>query len=83
MIAYNIFEKWGIDAIGPMPMTARGNCYLLTAVDYLSRWAEARPVKAVNAKTVCKFVSLSTRIFVAVLVYPWNLSLRPRAWFSE
>ena len=56
MIAYNIFEKWGIDAIGPMPMTARKICYLLTAIDYLSCWAEARLVKTVNAKIVCKFV---------------------------
>lgn len=45
-----------MDAIGPLPMTARGNYYVLTAVDYLTRWAEARAVRAVNAKTVCKFV---------------------------
>ena len=56
ILAFNIFEKWGIDIVGPLPMTGRGNAYILTAVDYLSRCAEAKPVKAINKKTVCKFV---------------------------
>ncbi|MCO5570329.1 hypothetical protein L7F22_024048 [Adiantum nelumboides] len=45
ILAYDVFEKWGIDAIGPLPITARGKCYILTTVDYLSRWAEAKRVK--------------------------------------
>ncbi|MCO5607106.1 hypothetical protein L7F22_061298 [Adiantum nelumboides] len=56
ILAYDVFEKWGIDEIGPLPMTARGKCYILTAVDYLSRWAEAKPVKQITSKDVAKFV---------------------------
>ncbi|MCO5591085.1 hypothetical protein L7F22_045062 [Adiantum nelumboides] len=56
ILAYDVFEKWGIDAIGPLPITARGKCYILTAVDYLSRWAEAKPVKQITSKDVAKFV---------------------------
>ncbi|MCO5608154.1 hypothetical protein L7F22_062360 [Adiantum nelumboides] len=56
ILAYDVFEKWGIDAIGPLPITARGKCYILTAVDYLSRWAEAKPVKQIKSKDVAKFV---------------------------
>ncbi|MCO5592381.1 hypothetical protein L7F22_046383 [Adiantum nelumboides] len=55
ILAYDVFEKWGIDAIGPLPITARGKCYILTAVDYLSRWAEAKPVKQITSKDVAKF----------------------------
>ncbi|MCO5551876.1 hypothetical protein L7F22_005382 [Adiantum nelumboides] len=56
ILAYDVFEKWGIDAIGPLPITARGKCYILTAVDYLSKWAEAKPVKQITSKDVAKFV---------------------------
>ncbi|MCO5566817.1 hypothetical protein L7F22_020498 [Adiantum nelumboides] len=35
---------------------AKGKCYILTAVDYLSRWAEAKPVKQITSKDVAKFV---------------------------
>ncbi|MCO5614037.1 hypothetical protein L7F22_068317 [Adiantum nelumboides] len=56
ILAYDVFEKWGIDAIGPLPITARGKCYILIAVDYLSRWAEAKPVKQITSKDVAKFV---------------------------
>ena len=45
ILAHDVFEKWGIDAIGPFPITGRGKSYILTAVDYLSRWAEAREIK--------------------------------------
>ncbi|MCO5569673.1 hypothetical protein L7F22_023389 [Adiantum nelumboides] len=35
---------------------ARGKCYILTAIDYLSSWAEAKPVKQITSKDVAKFV---------------------------
>ncbi|GJY59125.1 reverse transcriptase domain-containing protein [Tanacetum coccineum] len=37
-----IFDVWGIDFMGPFP-SSRGNKYILVAVDYLSKWVEARP----------------------------------------
>ena len=56
IMAFDVFEKWGIDAIGPLPITSRGKSYILTAVDYLSRWAEAAAVRQITAKDVAKFV---------------------------
>ena len=66
MLVYDIFERWGIDAIGPLPRAARGKCYMLTAVDYLSKWAE---VKAVKKGTVKKLLILYMSIYAAGLVY--------------
>ena len=51
-----MFEKWGVDAVGPLPITSRGKSYIITAVEYLSRWAEARAVKHITAHDVAKFV---------------------------
>ncbi|GKB86147.1 reverse transcriptase domain-containing protein [Tanacetum coccineum] len=36
-----IFDVWGIDFMGPFP-SSRGNKYILVAVDYLSKWVEAK-----------------------------------------
>ncbi|GJV86603.1 reverse transcriptase domain-containing protein [Tanacetum coccineum] len=36
-----IFDIWGIDFMGPFP-SSRGNKYILVAVDYLSKWVEAK-----------------------------------------
>ena len=56
ILAFDVFEKWVIDAVGPLPITGRGKSYILTVVDYLSRWAKARVVKQITAKDVAKFV---------------------------
>nr|GEV96668.1 putative reverse transcriptase domain-containing protein [Tanacetum cinerariifolium] len=44
---YEIFDVWGIDFMGPFP-SSRGNRYILVAVDYLSKWVEAKALKHVN-----------------------------------
>ncbi|GJX68599.1 reverse transcriptase domain-containing protein [Tanacetum coccineum] len=36
-----IFDVWGIDFMGSFP-SSRGNKYILMAVDYLSKWVEAK-----------------------------------------
>ncbi|MCO5555565.1 hypothetical protein L7F22_009110 [Adiantum nelumboides] len=56
IFAYNPFEKWGIDAIGPLPRTSTGKQYILTAIDYMTRWAEAASVARITAADVSRFV---------------------------
>ncbi|GKD13750.1 reverse transcriptase domain-containing protein [Tanacetum coccineum] len=50
-----IFDVWGIDFIGPFP-SSRGNKYILVAVDYLSKWVEAKALPTNDAGVVCKFL---------------------------
>ncbi|MCO5594824.1 hypothetical protein L7F22_048858 [Adiantum nelumboides] len=38
VIANGPFEKWGIDALGPLPRTANGKLYILVAIDYMTRF---------------------------------------------
>nr|GEX35219.1 reverse transcriptase domain-containing protein [Tanacetum cinerariifolium] len=45
----------GIDFIGPFP-SSRGNMYILVAVDYLSKWVEAKPLPTNDARVVVKFL---------------------------
>ena len=37
----DFFAKWRIDIVGPLPVTERGNRYIVVAMDYFSRWLEA------------------------------------------
>nr|GEU51656.1 reverse transcriptase domain-containing protein [Tanacetum cinerariifolium] len=48
-------SKTGIDFMGPFP-SSRGNKYILVAVDYLSKWVEAKALPTNDARVVCKFL---------------------------
>nr|GEY05227.1 reverse transcriptase domain-containing protein [Tanacetum cinerariifolium]GEY08631.1 reverse transcriptase domain-containing protein [Tanacetum cinerariifolium] len=50
-----IFDVWGIDFMGPFP-SSRGNKYILVAIDYLSKWVEAKALPTNDARVVVKFL---------------------------
>nr|GEY40976.1 reverse transcriptase domain-containing protein [Tanacetum cinerariifolium] len=50
-----IFDVWGIEFMGPFP-SSRGNKYILVAVDYLSKWVEAKALPTNDARVVGKFL---------------------------
>nr|GEY86558.1 reverse transcriptase domain-containing protein [Tanacetum cinerariifolium] len=52
---YEIFDIWGIDFMGPFP-SSKGNKYILVAVDYLSKWVEAKALPTNDARVVVKFL---------------------------
>ncbi|GJY23941.1 reverse transcriptase domain-containing protein [Tanacetum coccineum] len=45
----------GIDFMGPFS-SSRGNKYILVAIDYLSKWVEAKALHTNDARVVCKFL---------------------------
>ena len=52
----DIFKRWEIDIIGPLPITRKRNRYIVVAIDYFIRWSETRAIKATNVKTVATFI---------------------------
>ncbi|GKC37169.1 reverse transcriptase domain-containing protein [Tanacetum coccineum] len=50
-----IFDVWGIDFMGLFP-SSRGNMYILVAVDYLSKWVQAKALPTNDARVVVKFL---------------------------
>ncbi|GJU02256.1 reverse transcriptase domain-containing protein [Tanacetum coccineum] len=50
-----IFEVWGINFMRPFP-SSRGNKYIFVAVDYLSKWVEAKALPTNDARVVVKFL---------------------------
>ncbi|KAL6313013.1 hypothetical protein AAG906_037894 [Vitis piasezkii] len=51
--AFDLFDVWGIDFMGPFPMSF-GNSYILVGVDYVSKWVEAIPYKHNDHRVVLK-----------------------------
>ena len=51
-----IFERIGIDIVGPLPETHRKNKYIIVAIEYLTKWPEAKLVKKATSFEVAKFL---------------------------
>src|SRR5688572_16862818 len=50
------FERWGIDIVGPLLATETGNRYIIVAMDYFTRWPEAKVVRSANSEEVANFI---------------------------
>ncbi|XP_021743881.1 uncharacterized protein LOC110709936 [Chenopodium quinoa] len=50
-----IFDVWGIDFMGPFPIS-HGFTYILLACDYVSKWVEAIPTRTDDSKVVSGFI---------------------------
>jgi hypothetical protein len=47
------FEVTSMDIVGPYPVMRRGNKYLLTFIDHLTKYAQAFPIKESKLVRVC------------------------------
>ena len=58
------FKRVAVDLIGPIaPITDRGNRYILTMVDYATRYPEATALKNIETETVAEaLVTMFTRV---------------------
>jgi hypothetical protein len=52
------FEKWSIDFVGPINPSGKctGERYIITSIEYLTIWVEARAVKECSVATVVHFI---------------------------
>ena len=46
----------GVDLIGPLKETSKGNKYIVTLTDYFSKWGEAQAIPDKKARTVADFL---------------------------
>ena len=58
------FKRVAVDLVGPIaPVTDRGNRYILTMVDYATRYPEATALKSIEAETVAEaLITMFTRV---------------------
>ena len=51
-----VWKQVGIDLIGPLPVTTKGNKYIVTLSDYFSKWPEAQALPDTTALGVAEFL---------------------------
>ena len=50
------FEKWGIEFMHYKPTSVEGHGYIIMAMEYFRKWAEAIPTYAEDGKTAALFL---------------------------
>jgi hypothetical protein len=50
------FAKWGVDIVGLMPSGKGNKKFVVVAVDYFTKWAEAEALAAITTDNVIKFL---------------------------
>jgi ribonuclease HI len=48
-------QRWGLDLLGPLPPEQGNLKYVVVAVEYFSKWIEAKPLATITSVTVQKF----------------------------
>ncbi|KAL0287355.1 UNVERIFIED_CONTAM: hypothetical protein Scaly_2767100 [Sesamum calycinum] len=74
------FNAWGLDVVGPLTKSSRGHLYILTAIDYFSKWVEAVPLKELKKEKVADFIR--THIIYRYGVPRYTLSLITESPFA-
>ncbi|GJV00861.1 reverse transcriptase domain-containing protein [Tanacetum coccineum] len=69
------FQKWGIDIVGPLPEASGKVKYLIVAVDYFTKWIEAKAVTSITGRQVknfafdnivCRRTKNKTRLYIGI-----------------
>jgi transposase InsO family protein len=56
VVSIGPFAKWGIDFMTCHPHSTRGHGYIIVAVDYFTKWAEAMPTFDNAGRTATLFI---------------------------
>ncbi|GJY97711.1 reverse transcriptase domain-containing protein [Tanacetum coccineum] len=48
------FYQWGMDILGPLPLATRRVKFVIVAIDYFTKWIEAKPLARITGKEVIR-----------------------------
>ncbi|XP_016206376.1 uncharacterized protein LOC107646727 [Arachis ipaensis] len=55
MLASQLFSQWRVDLLGPFPVGPGQVKYLIVAIDYYTKWVEAKPLANISLANYKKF----------------------------
>jgi len=50
------FFRWGIDILGPFPISVRQFKFIVVVVEYFTKWIEVEALTTITAEKITKFV---------------------------
>ena len=51
------FRGWALDMIGKVsPPSSKQHCFIIVAIDYFTKWVEAKPMRTVDQYDVITFI---------------------------
>ncbi|GKA15437.1 reverse transcriptase domain-containing protein [Tanacetum coccineum] len=50
------FYQWGMDILGPLTPSRGGARFVIVAIDYFTKWVEAKPLVKITGKEMIRFV---------------------------
>ncbi|GKC28393.1 reverse transcriptase domain-containing protein [Tanacetum coccineum] len=50
------FYQWGMDILGPLTPARGGAKFVIVAIDYFTKWVEAKPLVKITGKEIIRFV---------------------------
>ena len=57
IVVLSPFQQWGLDFIGKFKdNSSNGFCWIITTMDYFTKWVEAIPTKTATKKVVMYFI---------------------------
>ena len=77
----HLFKQWGLDVVGEInPNSSKLHKYIITTIDYFTKWTKAIPLKTVNENEVIQFLQ---RNIIMRFGVPSNLVFDNAAYFSS
>ena len=81
MIIEGPFQQWGLNFIGLIiPTSSAGHQYIITTIDYFTKWVEAKATKKTTSEVVCEFIKEN---ILARFGVPIKLVMDNASYFSS
>jgi len=50
------FFRWGIDILGPFPITVGQFKFIVVVIEYFTKWIEVEPLTTITTEKMVKFI---------------------------
>ena len=55
-VTFEPFAKWGMDFVGPINPASKQKSYIIVCMNYLTKWAKTKAIKAETEEKVAEFL---------------------------
>ena len=56
VMVHQLFAVWALDIVGPFPWHLKSKCFIITAINYATRWLVAQATTKHNGATIQSFI---------------------------